>query len=89
MDDYYVDLSDEQLQSFNENGYLVIPGFFNPDESTELQNWAQEVHDLPRTADVPWMPYEVSPSQFIAESTSDGSSRPGGEWARKASVMSN
>jgi hypothetical protein len=24
----------------------------------ELQRWAQQVHDLPRTSVTPWMPYE-------------------------------
>lgn len=59
MDNYHFGLSEEQLQSFHEKGYLLIPGFFNPAESAVLKQWAQEVHDLPRTGDVPYMPYEV------------------------------
>lgn len=59
MNDYHFELSKDELQSFHEDGYLLIPGFLSPDESTVLKQWAQEVHDLPRSADAPWMPYEV------------------------------
>lgn len=58
MDNYHYALTPEQLQSFQENGYLLVRGFFNPEESKVLQQWAQEVHDLPQTPGVPWMPYE-------------------------------
>ncbi|KAJ5196593.1 hypothetical protein N7449_007072 [Penicillium cf. viridicatum] len=30
----------------------------NLPESELLREWAQEVHDLPCTTDVPWMPYQ-------------------------------
>lgn len=59
MENSYYPLSPQQLQSFEEKGYLVIPGFLSSDEPQRLQQWAQEVHDLPRTGDVPYMPYEV------------------------------
>ncbi|CAI7646304.1 Phytanoyl-CoA dioxygenase [Penicillium manginii] len=58
MENSFYPLSADQLQSFQEGGYLLIRGFFSSDESKVLQQWAQEVQDLPRTADVPWMPYE-------------------------------
>ncbi|CAL5871536.1 uncharacterized protein PFLUO_LOCUS5789 [Penicillium psychrofluorescens] len=58
MDNFYFALTPEQLQSFQDRGYLLIRGFFNGEEAARLRQWAQEVHDLPRTADVPWMPYE-------------------------------
>jgi hypothetical protein len=58
MENSFYSLSADQLQSFQEGGYLLIRGFFSSDESKVLQQWAQEVQDLPRTADVPWMPYE-------------------------------
>ncbi|KAJ5150339.1 uncharacterized protein N7482_010797 [Penicillium canariense] len=58
MDNFHYDLTAEQLQSFQESGYLLVRGFFSPQETKLLQQWAQEVHDLPRTPDVPWMPYE-------------------------------
>lgn len=59
MDDFYYFLSDEQIQFFQTCGYLHIPRFLNTPETQSLQQWAQEVHDLPRTADASWMPYEV------------------------------
>jgi hypothetical protein len=58
MDNYHYALTPEQLQSFQENGYLLVRGFFNSEESKALQQWAQEVHDLPQIPGVPWMPYE-------------------------------
>lgn len=58
MENYYYSLSAEQLQGYQENGYLLVRGFFGPEETKNLQQWAQEVHDLPRTEGVPWMPYE-------------------------------
>lgn len=58
MDNSHYDLTLEQLQSFQGQGYLLVRGFFNPSETSLLQQWAQEVHDLPRTPGVPWMPYE-------------------------------
>ncbi|CAG8319516.1 unnamed protein product [Penicillium salamii] len=58
MDEPSFALSAEQLQSFQDRGYLLVRGFFTPKESAQLQQWASEVHDLPCTPDVPWMPYE-------------------------------
>lgn len=58
MDNSHYALTPEQLQSFQENGYLLVRGFFTEPEAKTLQQWAQEVHDLPRTPGVPWMPYE-------------------------------
>lgn len=58
MDNFHYALAAEQLQSFQENGYLLVRGFFNPEETKVLQQWALEVHDLPQTPGVPWMPYE-------------------------------
>lgn len=59
MENSYYTLSPAQLQSFEEKGYLVIPSFLSESEAKDLQRWAQEVHDLPREGDVPYMPYEV------------------------------
>lgn len=58
MDNYLYSLSAEQLQSFRERGYLLVRGFFTSQESELLRQWAQEVHDLPCTPNVPWMPYQ-------------------------------
>lgn len=59
MENQPVTLTESQLQFFTEKGYLYIPRFMSPEETIELQKWAQEVHDLPRTPDSKWMPYEV------------------------------
>lgn len=59
MDNYYYPLKEEQIQSYQEKGYLLVEGFLNKAEVQLLQQWSQEVYDLPRTPEVPWMPYEV------------------------------
>ncbi|KAH8690637.1 hypothetical protein BGW36DRAFT_420147 [Talaromyces proteolyticus] len=51
-------LTPSQVQFFQDRGYLLIRNFLPASESSLLQQWAQEIHDLPRTEDVPWMPYE-------------------------------
>ena len=61
---YSTDLSQDEIQFFNDNGYLIIRNLLTPSETKNLQQWAQEVHDLPRTPEVPWMPYEVSHLHF-------------------------
>ncbi|KAJ5919507.1 hypothetical protein N7454_009342 [Penicillium verhagenii] len=58
MDNSHYALFTSQVQSFKENGYLLVRGFFSDPEAKSLQQWSQEVHDLPRTPNVPWMPYE-------------------------------
>ncbi|KAJ5737856.1 uncharacterized protein N7483_002981 [Penicillium malachiteum] len=58
MDNSHYALTPAQLQSFRDNGYLLVRGFFAETEAQTLQTWSQEVHNLPRTAGVPWMPYE-------------------------------
>ncbi|QKX63780.1 uncharacterized protein TRUGW13939_10951 [Talaromyces rugulosus] len=51
-------LTASQIQFFEDRGYLLIRNFLSTSEAVHLQQWAQEVHDLPRTEDAPWMPYE-------------------------------
>ncbi|OJI85336.1 hypothetical protein ASPTUDRAFT_41549 [Aspergillus tubingensis CBS 134.48] len=58
MDNSYYALTGDQLHFYEEKGYLLIQGFFNPPETKVLQQWTQEVHDLPRTPDATYMPYE-------------------------------
>ncbi|KJK65160.1 Phytanoyl-CoA dioxygenase PhyH [Aspergillus parasiticus SU-1] len=58
MENNHFPLTVDQIQSYNEKGYLVIQGFFNAPETKLLQQWTQEVHDLPRTPDASYMPYE-------------------------------
>lgn len=52
------DISPEQQDFFEKKGYLILRDVLSESEVTDLQRWAQEVHDLPRTAETPWMPYE-------------------------------
>ena len=54
-----VELDQDQVRFYANNGFVVLRNILSPPEIKELQNWAQEVHDLPRTPDVLWMPYEV------------------------------
>jgi len=53
-----IQLTTEQQQFFAEKGYLILHNVLNSAEAEDLQTWAQEVHDLPRDQNVPWMPYE-------------------------------
>jgi hypothetical protein len=52
------EVSPEQQLSFQDSGYLILRDVLSPAETRELQQWAQQVHDLPSTPDTPWMPYE-------------------------------
>ncbi|KAB8232722.1 hypothetical protein ETB97_010462 [Aspergillus alliaceus] len=58
MENSYFPLTEDQIRSYNEKGYLVISEFFSAPETKLLQQWTQEVHDLPRTPDASYMPYE-------------------------------
>jgi 2-aminoethylphosphonate dioxygenase len=51
-------ITSSQQQFFQEKGYLILRDVLSPSQTTSLQSWAQEVHDLPRTSETPWMPYE-------------------------------
>jgi hypothetical protein len=51
-------ITPSQHEFFAKTGYLILRDAFSLTETTALQHWAQEVHDLPRTPETPWMPYE-------------------------------
>ena len=51
-------ISPEQQSFFEEKGYLILRDVLSTEDVVGLQQWAQEVHDLPRTSETPWMPYE-------------------------------
>lgn len=51
-------ISADQQDFFAKHGYLILRDVLTPGETQRLQTWAQEVHDLPRTTETPWMPYE-------------------------------
>lgn len=50
-------LSSQDKAFFEENGYLIIRDLLSPQETKDLQVWAQEVHDWPADEASPWMPY--------------------------------
>ncbi|CZR68896.1 related to Phytanoyl-CoA dioxygenase [Phialocephala subalpina] len=52
------EITPEQKSFFDKNGYLILRNILSKDQAKDLQRWAQEVHDLPRTEETPWMPYE-------------------------------
>ncbi|KAK0099289.1 hypothetical protein ONS96_008520 [Cadophora gregata f. sp. sojae] len=51
-------VSESQLAFFEEKGYLIIKDSLSATETRQLQTWVQEVHDLPRTMDCSYIPYE-------------------------------
>lgn len=51
--------SAEQVQSFEDNRYLIVRDFLAPKEVAALQSWAQEVHDHVPDKHSDYMPYEV------------------------------
>lgn len=51
-------ISDEQMEFFEQKGYLIIRDGLSTVEILQLKTWVQEVHDLPRTIDCPYIPYE-------------------------------
>ncbi|WFD00954.1 2-aminoethylphosphonate dioxygenase [Malassezia yamatoensis] len=50
-------LSDEQLSSFDRDGFLILRDFLDEPTTQDIQKWSQEVHDLPYEPGK-WMPYE-------------------------------
>jgi hypothetical protein len=61
MENSHYPLTAEQTASYQEDGFLLIRGFLDPHETSHLQEWTQEVHDLPRIPDAAYMPFEVRP----------------------------
>ncbi|XMA12036.1 hypothetical protein WAI453_004827 [Rhynchosporium graminicola] len=51
-------LSKAQLAFYEEMGYLIIKDGISDAEINDLRAWVQEVHDLPRTMDCLYIPYE-------------------------------
>lgn len=60
MENHHYGLSPEQIASYQADGFLLVRNFLDKQETRHLQTWAQEVHDLPRTPDASYMPYEVT-----------------------------
>jgi len=51
-------LSEAQIQFYLDHGYLILRDILSTGETSELQRWAQEVHDWRTNRDSLWMPYE-------------------------------
>lgn len=47
----------EEIASFDRDGYLIVRDLLSPQETRDLQLFAQEVHDWPTDEASPWMPY--------------------------------
>lgn len=54
-------LSDEQLQSWNKDGFLVIKDYFNEEQKQELVDWVEDLEARPETAGK-WMKYFEHPA---------------------------
>lgn len=52
-------LSPQQIQFFEEKGYLIVHDLLSDAEVKDLQAWAQEVHDWTPNNESSFMPYEV------------------------------
>lgn len=50
-------LTDAEVASFDQDGFLIVRDLLTAEETVALKRWAQEVHDLPTDVDSPWMPY--------------------------------
>ncbi|KAK1061774.1 hypothetical protein LTR74_010791 [Friedmanniomyces endolithicus] len=50
--------TEAEKMSFDEEGYLIIRDLLHSRETSELQQWAQEIHDAPVNANSTLMPYE-------------------------------
>ncbi|PHH59497.1 hypothetical protein CDD81_3137 [Ophiocordyceps australis] len=55
----------EQVDSFKRNGFLIVKDFLSPDETRDLQKWAQQVHDMEPSDTSDFMPYEVRVCRFF------------------------
>ncbi len=53
-------LTDRQGATFDEDGYLFLPGAFSPDEAHTIARWAFELAALPETPGRHWVFHEKS-----------------------------
>jgi hypothetical protein len=61
-------LTNEQIKSFKDTGYLVAQDAFNIEEMAKIQRWATEVEELPEEPGKQWVYWEKSltdPNQKI------------------------
>jgi hypothetical protein len=53
-------LSDEQIETFKNDGYLIVAGAFSSDEIKRLDTWTQELVALPEQTGKHWVFHERS-----------------------------
>ncbi len=51
-------ITESQLASYEEKGYLIIKDALSTSEINALQTWVQAIHDLPRTQDCQYIHYD-------------------------------
>jgi len=54
------ELSDEQIEFFHQNGYVVVPGAFSPEEARMLDTWTRELAEMPEEPGKQWVYHEKS-----------------------------
>lgn len=61
------DLTPEQRQFFDTNGYLMLPDLLQAEEVKELQQWAQDTKDWPNKAGehMPYLETKADGSQGL------------------------
>jgi hypothetical protein len=57
-------VNEDQIAFFEKNGYIIIRDFLSLEQVTDMQRWAQEVHDWTPSDTSEFMPYEVRLSLF-------------------------
>jgi hypothetical protein len=58
-------ISDEKIEFFKSNGYVIIRDLLTPEQTKDLQKWAEEVRNWKPTETSDFMPYEVRYSPII------------------------
>jgi ectoine hydroxylase-related dioxygenase (phytanoyl-CoA dioxygenase family) len=50
-------ISTEEKHRFEQDGFLILENLLTAEETANLRQWAQEVHDWPNDVSSPWMAY--------------------------------
>lgn len=53
-------LTEAQIRSFHENGYVFVPGAFSPDEARMMDEWARDLAARPEQVGSHWVYHETS-----------------------------
>jgi len=54
------ELSDQQIEFFHQNGYVVVSGAFSPEEAAALDLWTRELAEIPEEPGRQWVYHEKS-----------------------------